>query len=61
MPYTDHERFMDAMLFIVLIGICILVYIFGQYMYQKGVQDGLKKKRKVRREIRRGNIYRIKN
>ena len=61
MPYTEHERFMDAILFIVLIGICILVYIYGRYMYEKGIQEGLKRKRKVRREIRRGNIYRIKN
>ena len=60
MPYTDHERIMDIIFLTVLIGICILVYIYGQYMYEKGVQDGLKRKRKVRREIRRGNIYRLK-
>lgn len=60
MPYTDHERFMDIAFLIILIGICILVYIYGEYKYQKGVHDGLKKGRKVRREIRRGNIYRLK-
>ena len=60
MPYTDHERFIDIMFVIILFGIWILVYIYGQYMYEKGVQEGLKRKRKVRREFRRGNIYRLK-
>lgn len=60
MSYTDHERFIDIIFIIVLIGIWVLVYIYGQYMYEKGVKDGLKKKRKIRREVRRGNIYRIK-
>lgn len=56
MPYTDHERFMDIVLILILIGVYIAFYVYGQYMYEKGIQEGLKRKRKVHRE----NIYRLK-
>jgi hypothetical protein len=60
-PYDiTHERLMDIVIILVLIGMYIGIYVYGRWQYDRGYHDGLSDKRKINREIRRGNIYRLK-
>ena len=60
-PYdVMHERLMDIALILMLVGMYICMYAYGQYKYESGYHDGLRDKRKIDRQVRRGNIYRVK-
>ena len=58
--YGNHERLVDIAIVLIIIGLWILIYAYGKYQYNKGLHDGLNKRRMLNREIRRGNMYRLK-
>lgn len=60
MSYDDFNLLADLVLMISIIAIWIVIFGYGEWRYREGVQDGQKQRRKLEREIRRGNIYRVK-
>jgi len=55
-----HERLMDIGFILVALLLYVLIYAYGEWRYQKGLDDGLKRRRKVDRAVRRGEVYRLK-
>ena len=50
------EYLIDSVL--ILVGMGVLVYIYGEQRYQEGVQKGMRMQRKIYRAARRGEFYR---
>lgn len=60
-PYDiTHERLMDIATILILVAMYIGIYVYGRYQYDRGYREGLRDKRRIKREIRRGNVYRFK-
>lgn len=60
MFYDNFDRLVDLMIVIGVIVQVILMYGYGQWQYDKGLREGQKQRRRLNREIRRGNVYQLK-
>lgn len=60
-PYDiTHERLVDIATILILIAMYIGIYAYGRWQYDRGYNEGLRDKRKIKKALRRGNMFRLK-
>ena len=50
------EYLIDSIM--ILVGMGVLVHIYAEQRYQKGIEKGMRMQRKIDRAARRGEFYR---